>query len=104
MVNLLDEALNLVQRDIDLVGHSLPDFGEYVGNLALALACLDCSEEAIETAGEAASISNVAEVRGLTATVRSAGRHRFAVLERTGGDRRRSSPWRRTRSYAGFDR
>ena len=64
------DALQLVQRDIDWP--VIPSWiGEYVATRALALACLDRPEEAVETAAEAASISNVAEVRGLTATARS---------------------------------
>jgi LuxR family maltose regulon positive regulatory protein len=61
------EALRLVRRDID--GPVIPSWlGEYVATRALALACLDHLDEAIETAAEATAISNVVEVRGLAAT------------------------------------
>jgi LuxR family transcriptional regulator, maltose regulon positive regulatory protein len=64
------EALRLVRRDID--GPVIPSWvGEYVATRALALACLDRPDEAIETATEATSISKIAEVRGLAATARS---------------------------------
>jgi ATP/maltotriose-dependent transcriptional regulator MalT len=67
------EALRLVRREID--APVIPSWmGEYVATRALALACLDRVDDAIETAARATSISNVAEVRGLAATARSVAR------------------------------
>jgi DNA-binding CsgD family transcriptional regulator/tetratricopeptide (TPR) repeat protein len=64
------EALRLVRRDID--GPVIPSWiGEYIATRALALACLDRADEAIQAAAEANAISNVVEVRGLAAAARS---------------------------------